>query len=102
MWKTQRTELFHVTMGWDGAETCELVGLYILSIIKAKHGNNIWLYRDDGLDAFEATPQEVERIKKVFFIIFKDNGLKITVEANLSTVNFVDVTFIKKPPSCNQ
>ena len=92
--KTQRTELFDVTMGsWDGAETCELVGIYILSIIEAKHGNNIGLYRDDGLGAFEAAPQEVERIKKSICSIFKDNGFRITVEASLSTVNFLDVTF---------
>jgi hypothetical protein len=40
---------------WDEAETCELVDSYILSIIKAKHGNNIGLYRDDGLGAFQHT-----------------------------------------------
>ena len=49
---------------WDGAETCELVSAYILSIIKEKHGNNIGLYRDDGLGAFNAKPQQIERIKK--------------------------------------
>jgi hypothetical protein len=92
--KTQKKDLFDVTMGsWDGAETCELVGNYILSIIEAKHGNNIGLYRDDGLGAFKATPQEVERIKKSICKVFKENGLKITVEANLNTTNFLDVTF---------
>ena len=65
----------------------------ITSIIEAKHGNNIGLYRDDGLGAFEAAPQEVKRIKKSICSIFKNNGLRITVEANLSTVNFLDVTF---------
>ena len=38
------------------------------------------------------TPQEIERIKKDICKIFRDNDLKITVEANLSRVNFLDVT----------
>ncbi len=43
--KTRKKDLFDATMGsWNGAETCELVGNYILSIIEAKHGNNIGLY----------------------------------------------------------
>ena len=41
---------------WDGAETCELVGAYILSQVREKHGNGIGLYSDDGLGAFEVTP----------------------------------------------
>ena len=77
---------------WDGAETCELVGAYILSQVGDKHGNDIGLYRDDGLVAFEATPQRIEKIKKSLCEIFKDNGLKITIEANLDVVNFLDVT----------
>ena len=56
--KTETQDLFDVTMGsWDGAETCELVGNYLLSLIKKKHGNNIGLYRDDGLGAFNTTPK---------------------------------------------
>ena len=39
-----------VTMGsYNGAEICELVGLFILSKLKDTFGNNIGLYRDDGL-----------------------------------------------------
>ena len=91
--KTDSQGLFDVTMGsWDGAETCELVGAYILSQVREKHGNDIGLYRDDGLGAFEATPQRIERIKKSLCKIFKDNGLKITIEANLDVVNFLDIT----------
>ena len=33
----------------DGAEICELVGQLILSKLKDKFGNDIVLYRDDGL-----------------------------------------------------
>ena len=56
------------------------------------YGNDIGLYRDDGLGTFEATPQRIERIKKSLCKIFKDNGLKITIEANLDVVNYLDIT----------
>ena len=91
--KKTSNDRFDVTMGsFDGAETCELVGCYILSRLTEKYGNSIGLYRDDGLSAFDKTPQEIEKIKKDICKIFRDNDLKITVEANLSKVNFLDVT----------
>ena len=84
---------FDVTMGsFDGAETCELVGCYLLSLLTKKYGQNIGLYRDDGLAAFNRKPQEIEKIKKELCKIFRDNDLKITVEANTTIVNFLDVT----------
>ena len=45
---------FDVTMGsYDGAEICELVGLYILHVLGEKYGENkIGLYRDDSLACF--------------------------------------------------
>ena len=90
--KTQK-DLFDVTMGsFDGAETCELVGCYILSTLTEKFGNNIGLYRDDGLAAFSGTPQQVERIKKQICEVFRLNNLKITIEANTKIVNYLDVT----------
>ena len=67
---------------FDGAETCKLVGCYILSCLTQKYGINVGLYRDDGLSAFNKAPQEIERIKKDLCAIFRDNDLKITVEAN--------------------
>ena len=49
--KTGNNELFDVTMGsYDGAEICELVGLYLLSKLQPLLGDNrVGLYRDDGL-----------------------------------------------------
>ena len=49
-------------------------------------------YRDDGLAAFNTKPQQIEKIKKGFCQIFLENDLKITVEANMTKVNFLDVT----------
>jgi hypothetical protein len=77
---------------FDGAETCELIGCYLLSILTKKYGLNIGLYRDDGLSAFQHTPQGIERIKKYLCKTFRANDLKITIEANVTVVNFLDVT----------
>jgi len=68
--------------GYDGAETCELVGAYILNSITLKHGKSFGLYRDDGLGVSDKTPREIENIKKDICKIFSENGLKITIKAN--------------------
>ena len=63
--KKAASNQFDVTMGsFDGAETCELVGCYLLSLLTKKYGQNIGLYRDDGLAAFNVKPREMENIKK--------------------------------------
>ena len=48
--KKDSNSLFDVTMSsYDGAEICELVGLFILNKLGQKFGKeNIGLYRDDG------------------------------------------------------
>ena len=51
-WKKKQTEsCFDVTMGsFDGAEVCELVGIYILCFLaKLINKKDCGLYRDDGL-----------------------------------------------------
>ncbi len=57
--KSSKT-LFDVTMGsYDGAETCELVGSYLLSKLTPLIGNSIGLYREDGLAASNKIPREI-------------------------------------------
>ena len=56
-------------------------------------GINVGLYRDDGLAVTEKTPRETEQIKKKMCAIFKENKLKITIEANLKVINFLDIRF---------
>jgi len=86
--------LFDVTMGsYDGAEVCELVGIYLLNKIQDKTTCNIGLYRDDGLIIIRDTPREVEKLKKCLCTIFKTLGLQITIEANKKIINFLDITF---------
>ena len=80
---------------YDGAEVCELVGLFILHKLKTKFNNekNIGLYRDDGLAAFRNMgPRTADNIRKKFHQIFDEVGHKITVQANLKIVNFLDIT----------
>lgn len=94
LWKKKNNNQFDVTMGsYDGAESCELVGLYLLSELKEEiKCGNFGLYRDDGLAVIKATPKDTEKIKKQLCKIFNKHGLRITVEANLKTVNYLDVT----------
>jgi hypothetical protein len=48
--KWPSSSLFDVKMGsFDSAESCELVGSYLLHLITTKHGNNFGLYRYDVL-----------------------------------------------------
>ena len=43
---------------YDGAEICELVGIFMLSLLSKKYSsNNIVLYRDDGLPVFRKTQE---------------------------------------------
>ena len=86
--------MFDVIMGsYDGAETCELVGAYLLCQLPNEIGRNqIGLYRDDGLAAFRATARKIEQIKKSICKVFSSNHLQITIEANKKVVNFLDVT----------
>ena len=87
---------FDITMGsMDGAETCELVGLFILNALGNKFGKeNIGLYRDDGLACIKnLNGHQLDKLRKDITKIFKDMGLDITIQTNLKIVNFLDVTF---------
>ena len=80
---------------YDGAEVCELVGLYLLNLLTTEFGkHSIGLYRDDGLSCFQnISGPDSEKIKKKMSKIFKENHLNITVECNLTITDFLDVTF---------
>ena len=87
--------LFDVTMGsFDGAEVCELVGLYVLnSLVKRFGKENIGLYRDDGLALIKGTSGRVaDKVRKDLCAQFLEFGLKITAEVNHQLVTFLDIT----------
>ena len=79
---------------YDGAEIYELVGLFVLDQLKRiVPRQNIDQYRDDGLAVVESTSgPKADKTRKDKIEIFKTIGPKITVEANLKAVKFLDVT----------
>lgn len=95
--KKDHTDHFDVTEGsFDGAEVCELVGLYMLDCLQGLVGrnNSVGLYRDDGLMAIQgSTGRQKDKLRKNIEKTFKDNGFGITCEVNLDTVSFLDVEF---------
>ena len=76
---------------YDGAELCELVKLYLLSQLQNLN-INLGLYRDDGLVVTNQTPREAGMAKRRLCRIFKENDLKISVEANKKVADFLDIT----------
>lgn len=92
---TQEREkpLTNYLMGlFKGAETCKLIGCYLLSRLTKKYAKNTGIYHNDGLSVFTKTPQKIERINKDLCKIFHNSDLKITVESSLTRANFLDVT----------
>ena len=66
---------------WDGTETTDLVGLFMLYEMRNLYAD-IGLYRDDGLLVAECSPRNIEKLKKEICAIFHSNGFKITIDAN--------------------
>ena len=89
---------FDVTMGsFDGAEVCELVGLYLLHKLPdvTEEKLNAGAYRDDWLIVHENIPgPTLTKIKKDIEALFKLHGLHITYSGTARThcVNFLDAT----------
>ena len=77
---------------YDGAESTDLVGLFLLHQLKHLP-IDLGLYRDDGLAASPLTNRLTEKLWQQIKKIYEDNGLKVTAEVNMKVVNFLDVTF---------
>ena len=75
---------------YDGAETCELVDLYLLSLC-TKVIPCLGIYRDDGLAVTRSTARQREKLKQELIKVFQKEGLRITTEANLHYVDILDV-----------
>ena len=93
-WIKKQSNTFDVTMrSYDGAEVCELIGIFMLSLIGKKYeANNIGLYRDDGLAVFKNTSGlQSEKIKKNFQKMYKNPGLDIIINCNMKIVDYLDV-----------
>ena len=92
-WVKREGEEFDITMGsYDGAETTDLVGLFLLHQLKHLPVN-LGLYRDDGLAVSALTNRLTEKLWQQIKRVYEDNGLKVTAEVNKKVVDFLDVTF---------
>ena len=83
---------FDITMGaYDGAECCDLVGLFLLSKL-AHLPIKVGAYRDDFLSVCSLAPFQVEKVKQQVAEVFQQHGLKVKVKANARVCNFLDIT----------
>ena len=79
-----KSTLFDVTMGsFDGAEVCELVGLYILYILTNRFNNNdIGLYRDSPIRSEEHTSELQSRQYLVCRLLLEKKKYKNNMSNN--------------------
>ena len=94
--RAQQLRFFDVTMGsYDCAEYCELIGIYIQSLLESSlEKDQMGLDRDDGLIILRnINNQQTDKIRKKVISIFKSIDFKIETKTNLTEVNFLDVTF---------
>ena len=92
-WVKKENPEFDITMGNDdGAEACEMVGLFLLEQISdIIPKEDVGLYRDDGLATIEANGPKAARVEKKLHAMFKKYNLSIQVESNIKTTDFLDV-----------
>ena len=83
------------TAGYDGAEKCELIGIYIQNkLSKLMKKKDFGLYRNDGLGILRNTSRtEADRKLKSIIKIFRGCGLSIICEVNKKIVDFLDFRF---------
>ena len=94
-WVKKGESNFDVSMGaYDGADVCELIDIFMLSLL-SKHinKNHIWLYSDDGLAILKNTSgPEAEKLKKKLQKLFKEKDLDIIIQCNLKITNYLNIT----------
>ena len=92
-WVKKGDTNFDITMGaFDGAEVCEVVGLFMLNkMLKLFDASSVGLYRDDGLAAVKGSGPQLEKLRKQIYTIFENHGLKITSESNIVSTEFLDI-----------
>ena len=80
-------------MVFDGAEVCELVGLYLLSKLRnLVTDGSVGLYRDDGLAVVQGYfGSQMDRLRKKIIVVFKQHGFQITISVGLKSTDFLDI-----------
>ena len=92
--KKDTLQHFDVIEGsFDGAEVCELVGLYLLNQLRNIITNgSVGVYRDHGLAVVRKySGPQMNRLRKNNIDFFKDHGFQITIEINLKITGFLDI-----------
>ena len=96
-WKKKDTDAtFDVTMGsYDSAEFCELIGMYIQSLLThLLSKDNMDLHRDSALFILlKISKQQADRMRKKRISIFKNIDFEIEIVTYLTKVDFLYVTF---------
>ena len=95
-WAKKGEKTFDATMkSYDGAEICELVGLYLLDkLLKILDQADGGLSRDDGLAAVNnSNGLLMDKLRKKVIALFKEENLSITIDTDLDETDFLDVTF---------
>ena len=79
---------------FDGAELCELFGIYLLSkLLEIITKDQSGLYHDDGLILLrKMNGQKTDKIRKQVIKSFKDAGFLLEIETKLKQIDFLDVT----------
>ena len=80
---------------YDGADLCELIGIYIESLLEGTlEKDQMGLYHDDGIIILRNTnSQQTDKIGKKILSIFKSIDFKIEITINLRKVDFLEVNF---------
>ena len=88
---------FDVPMGsFNGAEICEMVGLYILNAMTAGpklifRKNEVGLYRDNSLGIIPERGCSTRDLNRRLKKLFMDMGLNITTDSGMKCTDFLDV-----------
>ena len=88
----KRSGTFNIGIGtYDGGETTDIVGLFLLSKLQ-NLGFVSGAYRDDGIGISNLSPRQNEKMKDKLSQIFNSYGLKLDIKVNLSVVDYLDIT----------
>ena len=92
-WVKKGNVNFDIGMGaYHGAQACEIVGLYMLNLLKDLPNFETILYRDDGLGVTPSTPRLQEKLRQNIIKIFAEQELKITIITNQTRVDYLNIT----------
>ena len=90
---TKKNGVFDVSVGsFDGAECCDVVGLFLLHHLKREFPlEKLSLYRDDGIGITAKHGPQASKLEKELHAFFRRFNLRITTEVNVKRTDFLDV-----------